>query len=115
MQGLNLNNFFTPEERKIIYFIAFIILLSAVVRGIVPMERFEEVEVEQGINIFPINLNEAGIDELIQVPGIGPETAKKIVEYREKIGRFKNIEQLKEIKGIGEKKVQKWKEYLKIE
>lgn len=115
MQVLNLNNFFTQDERRILYFIVFIILLSAGVRSVVPREEFEDIEEEEKIDIFPLDLNKATIDQLILVPGIGIKTAEKIIEYREKIGGFKNIEDLKNIKGIGDKKIEKWKEYLKIE
>lgn len=115
LRVLNLNNYFTSDERKVIYFLSFIILLSAGVRYFIPRERFEEIEVEEEINIFPLDLNTANIDELVQVPGIGPATAKMIIEYREKIGKFKSIYELKNIKGIGDKKVEKWKEYLKVE
>lgn len=115
MPGLNLNNYFTPDERKIMYFVAFIIILSSSVRMFIPKERFEELEIEEKINIFPIDLNSATMEELIQVPGIGPATAKKIIEYRDKVVKFKSLDELKNIKGIGEKKVLKWKEYLKVE
>jgi len=115
LQVLNLNNFFTQDERRILYFIVFIILLSAGVRSVVPREEFEDIEEEEKIDIFPLDLNKATIDQLILVPGIGIKTAEKIIEYREKIGGFKNIEDLKNIKGIGDKKIEKWKEYLKIE
>lgn len=115
MRALNLNNYFTPDERKVIYFLAFIIILSSGVRMFIPRERFKEIEIEEEINIFPLDLNKANTDELILVPGIGPATASKIVEFREKIGRFKSIDELKKIKGIGDKKVEKWKEYLTVE
>ena len=62
-----------------------------------------------------INLNTAGIDELVSLPGIGESTAQKIVEYRNKKGKFKNIKGLMNVKGIGEKKFEKIKEYLVLE
>lgn len=62
-----------------------------------------------------INLNTAGIDELVSLPGIGESTAEKIIEYRNKKGKFKKIQDLMKVKGIGEKKFEKIKEYIVTE
>jgi comEA protein len=62
-----------------------------------------------------INLNTALTADLILLPGVGEVTAEKIIEYREKTGGFKSIHQIKEIKGIGEKKFEKIKDYITVE
>jgi len=56
-----------------------------------------------------INLNTATIDQLETLPGIGPKTAERIIEYRTKSGGFKRIEDLMNVKGIGEKSFLKLK------
>jgi competence protein ComEA len=48
-----------------------------------------------------ININEASLDELDTLPGIGPTTAEKIIEYRELNGPFQNIEDIMNVSGIG--------------
>ena len=56
-----------------------------------------------------INLNAATLDQLETLPGIGRKTAERIIEYRTKSGGFKRIEDLMNVKGIGEKSFLKLK------
>lgn len=52
-----------------------------------------------------ININSATREELLALPGIGPAYSKRIVEWRNEHGRFTSVNQLLEIKGIGEKRL----------
>lgn len=54
-----------------------------------------------------INVNQATVEELERLPGIGRTIAKRIVEYREKNGPFNGPSDLLKVKGIGEKKLEK--------
>jgi competence protein ComEA len=56
-----------------------------------------------------INLNTATLEQLETLPGIGRKTAERILEYRTKSGSFKRIEDLMNVKGIGEKSFLKLK------
>mgnify|MGYP001626194308 CR=1 FL=1 len=60
-----------------------------------------------------VNLNTATEADLVQLPGIGPVLAKRIIEHRRKIGGFKSVEQLLEVKGIGEKKLEQIRPYVR--
>ncbi|RKY99472.1 MAG: hypothetical protein DRQ04_07485 [Candidatus Hydrothermota bacterium] len=56
-------------------------------------------------SIYPIDLNSAGLDELVLLPGIGEKTAHRIIELRKKMGGFRSIEELLDVPGIGPKKL----------
>jgi competence protein ComEA len=62
----------------------------------------------------PINLNTASAAELQQVPGIGPSTADKILQMRKAYGAFKSVDDLRAVRGIGEKRLAKMKKYLTV-
>lgn len=51
----------------------------------------------------PISLNQATVEQLDQLPRIGPVTAQKIIDFRQLHGGFRTVEQLKEVPGIGDR------------
>ena len=61
-----------------------------------------------------VNLNTAAAPELATLPGIGERTAARIIEYRQKNGPFKKIEELMNVQGIGEKSFLKLKPQLTV-
>lgn len=61
-----------------------------------------------------ININKATQTELETIPGVGPSTALKIIEYREQNGKFKSIENIKNVSGIGDAKYEKMKDYITV-
>ena len=62
-----------------------------------------------------ININTAGINELVQLPGIGEKTAEKIIQLRNERGKFRRVDELMDVKGIGEVKFNKIKKFLYID
>jgi comEA protein len=61
-----------------------------------------------------ININAASVAELRTLPGIGAKTAERIVEYRQKNGPFKKVEELMNVRGVGEKNFLKLKPQLTV-
>lgn len=57
----------------------------------------------------PVNLNTATVEQLDSLPGIGRAMAARILEYRQKAGSFKKVEELMNVRGIGEKNFLKLK------
>lgn len=61
-----------------------------------------------------INLNTATATQLEAIPGIGARTAERIVEYRQKNGAFKKVEDLMNVRGVGEKSFLKIKPLITV-
>ena len=70
----------------------------------------KEVPAEKSIDI-----NKVSVKELIKLPGIGEKTAERIVNFRNKIGKFQKLEEILNVKGIGTSKLNKIKKYIYIE
>ena len=113
---------FTKEEKIILLF-----LLTALFVGTgvlyykklnpatsLPLQfiDFDERKIEEP---GEINLNKATAEELVKIKGIGPVLAGRIISYREKYGPFRKIEDIKEIKGIGDKTFEKIRKGLVLE
>ena len=103
--------FLTKTERKTLLIIAAIIFIGSVIKLVynpqVSAQQFSEDKVKQIINI-----NTASPVELESIPGIGQVTAMRIIDYRNQYGKFSSIQDLKQIKGIGDKKAKIINQYI---
>jgi competence protein ComEA len=68
-----------------------------------------------GLLLLALNLNTATPKQLEALPGIGPVLAKRIVEFRDRKGGYKRIEELLAIPGVSEKKWKVLRQYLTVE
>jgi competence protein ComEA len=64
--------------------------------------------------IAAVDVNNATVEELMAVPGIGQVIAQRIVEFREKNGPFKAVDDLLKVQGIGEKSLAKIRDHLSV-
>ncbi len=78
------------QKPRLMAALATIVLLSGFAWALVEKER--------------VDLNRAGARQLESLPGIGPALAQRIIDHRQKNGPFKRIEDLMNVRGIGEKK-----------
>ena len=69
---------------------------------------------ESAFKVSNVNINTATQTELETLPGIGPSLALKIINYRKENGKFKSIEELKSVNGIGENKYEEIKKYIYV-
>lgn len=77
------------------------------------VEELEEYDTNNNLkSTKKININTATIAELCTLSGVGESLANKIIKYREENGKFKTIEDLKNVNGIGDKKYESLKDYV---
>jgi competence protein ComEA len=80
--------------------------LSEGVPRVVYTASLEEVE-DQSQDPLRVDINTADVEELDELPEVGPSTAQTIIEYREANGGFQSVEELEEIPGIGPETLEK--------
>jgi comEA protein len=129
---------FTRNEQKVLLFLAFSFVAGGALKeyqdhwqalpastGDKILKEFVESDVmtvsasrketgESG-TFFTVPLNSATKTDLEHIPGIGPVMAQRILSYRAMNGRFRTIEELLNVKGIGPKKMQKIRPYVRIQ
>jgi competence protein ComEA len=94
--------------RRFSYVVAMLVLLATVGAGAEGQAKSAGAKAAAAITT-PININTATPAQLEALPGIGARTAQAIVDHRQKNGGFKKIEELMNVKGIGEKSFLKLK------
>jgi len=62
-----------------------------------------------------ISVNQVGVEELEALPGIGPHLANRIIQYRNEHGAFEHLEDLKKVRGIGDKLLKRIMPYITIQ
>ncbi|MEP6900171.1 MAG: helix-hairpin-helix domain-containing protein [Actinomycetota bacterium] len=80
-------------------------------------ETQQNLTIENKVNVAEIalNINTASVEELEKLPNIGAKLAQKIVEYREKYGKFRRVEHLILVPGISDKRFRQIQNLIKTE
>lgn len=68
----------------------------------------------QSARVVPVDLNHGSLEELQTLPGIGPVLAERIVQYRREHGRFMSMAEVKHVRGIGEKRFERLRPYVRV-
>jgi len=107
------NPFFAPELDRVILNIEYEQRnIDSLIKDSAIAQR--ETRPKKQALIGKVNINTASKERLILLPGIGPVYAGRIIVYREEKGRFKTIEEIKNIKGIGEKRFMRLKDKIVV-
>jgi comEA protein len=93
-----------------------LVLVAALVCVSSPLaaQRATKPPVAAVVSTGPVNLNSATAAQIASLPGIGPTTADLVVQYREKNGPFKKIEEIMNVRGVGEKSFLRIKDRLTV-
>jgi len=83
----------------------------------VPNEALPKQDIPKQIETKPklLNINTATAEELQTLSGVGPQMAQKIIQHRETYGSFSSVQDLTNVKGIGEKTLEKLKPFISVE
>ncbi len=100
----------TPKSGRIL---AALLLIAAAGLGAPPSLAAPKAAAP-ALTAEKVNINTAGVDELVALPGIGRAYAQRIVEYRDKNGPFKKLEDLINVRGIGEKTFERIKDHITL-
>lgn len=79
-----------------------------------PLERRRDHDASRRPAGIALDLNRASAEDFERLPGIGPVLAGRIIEYRASQGTFHDIEQLRQVKGIGSKKFEQIRPYVGV-
>lgn len=109
-----------PGEKRALIFVlgSFLLGILLIFTGRVALHskpvRPDDFSRTEEVYIKKVDLNTATAADLELLPGIGPKTAERIIELRETRGKFNTIDELLEVKGMGEKKLKAIKPFIEV-
>ena len=105
----------TAQERRVIIFLLVVVLSGQGINFAMKLSPCIEKTIKTGYRFAKIDINKAGPDDFQVAKFISPKLAKKIIEYRRENGSFKSLEELKSVKGIGDYRYEKLKDFFYLE
>ncbi len=106
---------FTSEEKKVVLFVLGLAFCGLIMSNLVKINSHIEKIINPQVQLAKINLNKINPDELVKIKCVSVKLAQRIIEYRNLHKQFSSLEELKEVKGVGEKRYEKLKEIFFIE
>ncbi len=107
----------TPQEKAVVLGICVIVFVGSMVNiGLQKnLRAFDWLHSTQKKSLVTaININQASVEDLLKVPGIGPKTAEFILKYRHSKGVFTSLEPLKQARGMSPQRYERLIQYFKI-
>ena len=108
----------TQQERLVLIFSLSLALLglsiNLCIKYLPAIKRFPQRAFYETTSKKKLDINQASKDDFIKLPGIGPVIAERIIQYRNTHTKFKSLDELNNVQGIGEEKFKKFKRYLTI-
>jgi competence ComEA-like helix-hairpin-helix protein len=105
---------FTREERQVLLFIIAVSLTGTGINFLVRTNSDAKAIAANWQDIGRVEINSANEELLMTVPGIGKRLAERIIQYRESQESFRELAELKNIKGVSTAKYEKIKDYLYV-
>jgi len=108
---------FTKQEQTVLGLLVGVLLIGSGVNYALKRHPFLHDAlnlIDSGRIYYKVDLNTAGVEELVAIPYIGKYTAGNIIRYRTEHGPFKAVEEVKKVKGIKDKNYERFYRHLKV-
>jgi competence protein ComEA len=92
-----------------------VLLVVTSLVGLVPAPAHAAETPAANQTVETVHLNQATAEQLQALPGVGPALSERIVQYRTEHGPFRTVEQLADVKGVGQAKLAKFKNQLTVD
>jgi comEA protein len=97
------------------YLLMMALCVAVSMTALLPVSTLAAENTAASATFETINLNQATAEDLQELPGVGPALSERIVLYRTEHGPFRSVDQLTDVKGVGQAKLAKFKEQLAVD
>ena len=104
----------TRQERVVLVFLTGLALFGLGLNFAVKISIRPETYIVEEDSFAKIDINGVDYSGLAEIKGISPKLARKIIDFRDKNGPIRELEELKKIKGVGDYRLRRLKEYLTV-